>query len=129
MEGQAKLTRTNSSLLRSSPTIRSSIHSLSSVNKEDVIITPLDEDENKVKKPHKSEVPTSENLLLALIFIVVALYFVSKNKGLINQSLSVPKHAWDENVRRLGFSKPNSKHVHWFIGDSLPPKREKRRKL
>ena len=34
---QAKLTRTQSSLLRSSPTIWSSIHSLSSINEGDAI--------------------------------------------------------------------------------------------
>ncbi|KAK4276754.1 hypothetical protein QN277_014866 [Acacia crassicarpa] len=174
MEGQksqTKLTRTNSSLLRSSPTIRSSIHSLSSVNEEDAILTSQDEEEVKVKKPRKSgstprtvstrittpvlavaslgffclcslffylfyffylgseEIPTSENLLLALIFIAVALYFASKNKSLIHRGLSILKHSWDENVRRFGFSKSNSKPVHWFIGDSPTTKGRKEEKI
>lgn len=45
---QAKLTRTQSSLLRSSPTIRSSIQSLSSVAEDDLID---DEEEKPKKKP------------------------------------------------------------------------------
>ncbi|KAM5564182.1 phosphatidylinositol 4-phosphate 5-kinase 4-like [Rosa sericea] len=51
-KSQAKLTRTQSSLLRSSPTIRSSIHSLhsmSSVTEEDVITAQYDEEEQKPK--------------------------------------------------------------------------------
>ncbi|KAI4337791.1 hypothetical protein L6164_016166 [Bauhinia variegata] len=168
-KSQAKLTRNHSSLLRSSPTIRSSIHSLSSVNEEDVI-TIHDEEEKKVK-PHKSastlrtgsnrfansiiaiaslgffsicslffylfyffyigseEIPTSENLLLALIFIAVTLYFASKNKGLIHHSLSIIKNSWDENVKRLSFSKTNSKPVQWFIGDSTATRRRKEKKI
>ncbi|KAK7351128.1 hypothetical protein VNO77_10349 [Canavalia gladiata] len=159
-KSQAKLTRTQSSLLSSSPTIRSSIHSLSSINKDEL----LDIDDNKKnKKPHNhrssfsttprtasvrvtspllafaslgflcacsfffyliyffylgsEEVPTSENVLLALIFIAVALYLASKNRGLIQRSLSVVKHSWDENVKRLGFSKAPARPVQWFIGD------------
>ncbi|KAI4307293.1 hypothetical protein L6164_030497 [Bauhinia variegata] len=163
----AKLTRNHSSLLRSSPTIRSSIQSLSSVNEEDVL-TIHDEEEKKVK-PHKSastprtgssrfanpviaiaslgffsicslffylfyffyigseKIPTSENLLLALIFIAVALYFASKNKRLIHHSLSIIKHSW--NVKRLGFSKTNSKPVQWFIGDSTATRGRKEKKI
>ena len=155
-KSQAKLTRTQSSLLRSSPTIRSSIHSLSSVNEEDLILIKdqeqdEDDDKNNKKKSNRPrpsprpvlavaslgffaacslflylfyfffyEIPTSENVLLALIFIAVALYFASKNKGLINGSLSGLKHSWDENVKRLGFSKTQqgSKPVLWFIGDT-----------
>nr|GMD74298.1 radial spoke head 10 homolog B-like [Ipomoea batatas] len=54
MEGQksqARLTRTQSSLLRSSPTVRSSIHSMSFVNE----IAPSDEQEPDLEeqKPHK----------------------------------------------------------------------------
>ncbi|XP_004499405.1 uncharacterized protein [Cicer arietinum] len=64
------------------------------------------------------EVPTSENLLLALIFIAVALYFASKNKGLINHGVSVLKNRWEGNVKRFGFTKTESKPVQWFIGDS-----------
>ncbi|XP_061356514.1 phosphatidylinositol 4-phosphate 5-kinase 5-like [Gastrolobium bilobum] len=164
---QAKLTRTHSSLLRSSPTIRSSIQSLSSINEEELVAAQhqqSDDDDDKNKKPYRSsfsytpirtgstrittpvvlavaslgffgacslflylfyffylgndDVPTSENLLLALIFIAVALYFASKNKGLIHRALSLVKHSWDENVKRVGFCKAPSKPVQWFIGDS-----------
>ena len=155
---QAKLTRTQSSLLRSSPTIRSSIHSLSSVAEEDLIAD--DEEEKPKKKPvrsgstprtgaarftqhflsmaalslltlffffsffylRKEEISTSENLLLALIFVAVALFLASKNKTLIHHSFSVIKHSFEENAKRLGFSKNNaakgSTPVQWFIGDS-----------
>jgi hypothetical protein len=168
-KSQAKLTRTQSSLLRSSPTIRSSIHSLSSVNEEDAI-TPHQQDseeEKLVKKPRKSgstprtgstrftspvlamamlcvftlfsllfflyllylrneETPTSENLLLALIFIAVALLLASKHKGLIHQTLLVLKHSWDESAKRLGLSRTNSKPVQWFIGEPSEQKARQR---
>ncbi|XP_017428949.1 uncharacterized protein LOC108337023 [Vigna angularis] len=151
MENQksgSKLTRTHSSLLScSSPAIRSSIHSLSSIvtkeehelQEQEKLLLDVDDDKNnKPKKPqartrpraqaHRSsaysalavfflgacsllfyffylEVSSSENVLLALIFVAVALYFVSKNKGLIQRSFSAAKHSWEENVKRLGFSK------------------------
>ncbi|KAK7282741.1 hypothetical protein RIF29_11761 [Crotalaria pallida] len=166
---QPKLTRNHSSLLRSSPTIRSSIHSLSSINEDDdfnnqndavaVVVEPFDDDDSKKKnkKPGSRSrtapisrtrtggfltppvmvlavasllffsacslslylfyyflffysVPTSENVLLTLIFIAVALYFASKNKGLINHTISSIK-------KRFNFSKTQSKPVHWVIGD------------
>ncbi|KAJ7959114.1 Phosphatidylinositol 4-phosphate 5-kinase 1 [Quillaja saponaria] len=172
MEGQkshTKLTRTQSSLLRSSPTIRSSIHSsLSSVNEEN-FINPQDEDEKK-QKPRRSgstprsgsnrfttpviavvlvgfftltsfvyyfyffyirreEIPASENLLLALIFVAISLYVASKNKTLIHQILSILKHSWDENGKRLSFSRTNSKPVQWFIGDTNVSKVPKEKKI
>lgn len=141
----AKLTRTQSSLLRSSPTIRSSIHSLSSVNEED---------EEEEEKPHKKEsrirksgtnrfaplfaltsltfctlfffffylkreeIPTSENLLLALVIIAIALYFAGKKKGLMYQTLKLLKQLCDVKNKKLGFSETNSKSVQWYIGDS-----------
>lgn len=113
-KSQAKLTRTQSSLLRSSPTIRSSIHSLSSINEDEMIASQEEE-----KKPHRSgstprtgshrfasvlamasltfctlsflffffffylrreEIPTSENLLLALIFVAIALFSPEKTR-------------------------------------------------
>ncbi|KAB1205347.1 Phosphatidylinositol 4-phosphate 5-kinase 1 [Morella rubra] len=166
-ESQAKLTRTQS-LLRSSPTIRSSIHSLSSITVDDAI-TPHQEDdeEEKWKKPkrlgstpragstrlanpflamfslsfftllsmlfflyyfytRREEIPTSENLLLALIFIAVTLVCASKHKGLIHQTMLVLKHSWDEKAKRLSLSRTNSKPVQWFIGD---PNVEKPRKI
>ncbi|KAF7816881.1 MORN repeat-containing protein 1-like [Senna tora] len=168
-KSQAKLTRTHSSLLRSSPTNRSSIHSLSSVNEDDAI-SVQDEEELKKVKPHMpASVPrtgstrhtapviavaslgffffcissfsfylfyffylessTSENLLLALIFIAVGLYFASKNKWVINRSLSILRHSWDENLKRLGFSKTNSKPVLWSIGESTGIKERKEKKM
>uniref|UniRef100_A0A5B6ZII9 Putative phosphatidylinositol 4-phosphate 5-kinase 5 n=1 Tax=Davidia involucrata TaxID=16924 RepID=A0A5B6ZII9_DAVIN len=157
MEGQknqAKLTRTQSSLLRSSPTIRSSIHSLSSVNE----ITPEQEDIEE-QKPHKpgskassagsarfipilaitslafytlfvffnrEDTPTSENLLLALIFIAVVLFFAGKNKGLVHQTFKSFKQLWDEYNKKLGFSRNNSKPVQWFIGESTEAKKNRK---
>ncbi|KAM7511054.1 hypothetical protein LguiB_009929 [Lonicera macranthoides] len=168
MDGQkspAKLKRTQSSLLRSSPTIRSSIHSLNSVSE----ILPEEEDieEQKPHKPgtapvrtgstpvrpgsvsfrssslpvrtgsmrflpvlalstlalytifvyfKKEEIPTSENLLLALIFVAIALFFAGKNKGLIQQILEILKHF--EYRKKLGLTRRDSKPVQWFIGDS-----------
>ncbi|CAL8997175.1 unnamed protein product [Prunus brigantina] len=174
-KSQAKLTRTQSSLLRSSPTIRSSIHSLSSVTEEDVIAAQqqqYDEEEQKPKnynpgstqKPgsnrishqhlamafltvftlfsfsgfffffylRREEIPTSENLLLALVFVAVTLFLANKNRGLINHSVSVLKHSWDENAKRFRFCKTNggSKPVQWFIGsDPNPNKARKEKKI
>ncbi|KAH6789088.1 histone H3 K4-specific methyltransferase SET7/9 family protein [Perilla frutescens var. frutescens] len=48
-KSQAKLTRTNSSLLRSSPTVRSSIHSLSSVSE---IVSDQETVDVEEQKPH-----------------------------------------------------------------------------
>ncbi|KAG6602084.1 Phosphatidylinositol 4-phosphate 5-kinase 1, partial [Cucurbita argyrosperma subsp. argyrosperma] len=156
MDGQknpAKLTRTQSSLLRSSPTVRS-IQSLSSVTEEDVIESENVERNRKNKLlrrsrssarayfvnpvlglaflacftlfsissfcfffyKRKEEIATSENLLLALIFVAIALFFANKNKGLIHQMGSILKQSWDGNARRFGFSSANVKPVKWFIG-------------
>ncbi|XP_027338948.1 phosphatidylinositol 4-phosphate 5-kinase 5-like [Abrus precatorius] len=163
-KSQSKLTRTHSSLLSSSPTIRSSIHSLSSMNKDELLLDYDDKNKKNNKKPQTPrtgssrvttpvlavaslgflcassfsiyliyffylEVPTSENVLLALIFIAVALYFASKNKGLIHRSLSVVKHSWEEHVKRLGFSKAQAKPVQWFIGDSGGTTKVKKEKI
>ncbi|KAE8701758.1 putative zinc finger protein [Hibiscus syriacus] len=163
MEGQksqAKLTRTTSSLLRSSQTVRSSIHSMSSISEGDFIKDQEDKDDHqqresllndeKRKKPppkkscsmthrimpvrfnpvfalasmsffsyiyfccfylKREEIPTSERLLLALIFVAITLFFASKNKGLINQGIVCFKE-------KLHFPKPNSKPVQWFIGET-----------
>ncbi|GFQ08537.1 phosphatidylinositol 4-phosphate 5-kinase 8, partial [Phtheirospermum japonicum] len=146
MDGQkspAKLTRTHSSLLRSSPTMRSSIQSLSSVTETSPDQETLDLEE---QKPHSKpstppvrsnaspvfsalflsvytlfaffiwdDISTSENLLLSLIFVAGLLFFVSKNKGLINRTLGLCK-------QKLGLScfapKNRTKQVQWFIGDS-----------
>lgn len=56
MEGQKsqlKLTRTQSSLLRSSPTFRSSIHSLSSVTEGDLIAGHQEDDDEEKQRPKK----------------------------------------------------------------------------
>ncbi|KAF5740308.1 hypothetical protein HS088_TW11G00375 [Tripterygium wilfordii] len=171
---QSKLTRTHSSLLRSSPTIRSSIHSLSSVTEEDAVRAyhqehQEDDEEKKIKplKPgstprrigstrftpvltmvsltffslfaisfffffylRREEIPTSENLLLALIFIAITLFFANKNKNLINHSFSIVKHVWEENSKKFGFtSRKNSKPVEWLIGESIPKKSRKDKQI
>lgn len=165
---QTKLTRTKSSLLRcSSPTTRSSIPSLGSVNEED-FYDEEEHDKNKYKNKNKKKKktrfgshsrsssgygstrfiittaapilgffslcsiffyvfyffhigsvgPTSENVLLILIFIAVALYFINRNKRVIHRTVSVLKHSWDGNLKRLGFSsKGSEKPVQWFIGE------------
>ncbi|KAJ8773337.1 hypothetical protein K2173_028514 [Erythroxylum novogranatense] len=179
MEGQksqAKLTRTNSSLLRSSPTVRSSIQSLSSVADEDLVKQQQQQQDlegqlrEERRKPNRcgstprrtgstrfvpvltmfsitlfslfsvffffffylrrEQIPTSENLLLALIFIAVTLFFASKNKTLINQNFTVVKQLWDENATRLGLCtwRTNSKPVLWFIGDPNDNNNKKSRK-
>uniref|UniRef100_A0A5B6ZKR7 Putative phosphatidylinositol 4-phosphate 5-kinase 5 n=1 Tax=Davidia involucrata TaxID=16924 RepID=A0A5B6ZKR7_DAVIN len=155
MEGQktqAKLTRTQSSLLRSSPTIRTSIHSLSSVN--EITAEQGDIEEQKPHKPgltpvragsarfipvlavtsltlytlfvffNREDITTSENLLLALIFIAVVLFFAGKNKGFIHQSFTILKQVCDEYTKKLGFSRSNSKPVQWFIGESIGTKKD-----
>lgn len=155
-KSQAKLTRTQSSLLRSSPTIRSSIHSLSSVSE----IAPDQEEYGDLEeqKPHsrpgstsarpgsirvvsgparfapvlvlcalslytlfvffnRKDVPTSENVLLVLIFVAVLLFFAQRNRVLIHQSFSFLKQCFDEYGRKLGLSRNQSKPVQWFIGE------------
>ncbi|KAI7998953.1 Phosphatidylinositol 4-phosphate 5-kinase 3 [Camellia lanceoleosa] len=61
------------------------------------------------------------NLLLALIFIVIALFFAGKNKGLIQQSFLILS-------KRLGFSQNNYKLVQWFIGESILSKKDQKLK-
>ncbi|KAL6525098.1 hypothetical protein OROMI_030691 [Orobanche minor] len=152
-KSQAKLTRTNSSLLRSSPTIRSSIHSLSSVSE---IGTDHETEDLEEQKPHgkpgphtvrsglsrlapaaavslilvytifsflnRDGIPTSENLLLALVLIAVLLFLLSRNKDLLNRNFNSCKQMCDVYAKKLGFpcfaSRTQSKPVQWFIGDS-----------
>lgn len=59
----------------------------------------------------REEIPTSENLLLALTFVAITLFFASKNKALISQGIVCFKE-------RFHLSKPNSKPVQWFIGEA-----------
>ncbi|XP_010521298.1 PREDICTED: phosphatidylinositol 4-phosphate 5-kinase 4-like [Tarenaya hassleriana] len=162
---QAKLTRTQSSLLRPSPTGRSSIQ-INEFEFQDLEIGEKEEKQRrKPPKPFGSsprtigstrinhpglaftlaslsflslssffffffysqtqtdEILTSEIILLALIFVAVALLFASKNMALINQSMAAIKHVCDETCKRLGFQSRNpSKPVQWYIGDSKPEK-------
>ncbi|XP_010477441.1 PREDICTED: uncharacterized protein LOC104756537 isoform X1 [Camelina sativa] len=163
MEKQAaKLTRTQSSLLRSSSNVRSSFQSLSSiVEGEQQDLEAGEKEEKQRRKPPKpfgssnpktgltrinpglaftmvslsflslssffffvvfsqtDEILTSENLLLALIFVAVALFFASKNIALLNQTVIAIKQICDETTRFLGFQgrNPKSKPVQWYIGD------------
>ncbi|CAN6873800.1 hypothetical protein Bca4012_077336 [Brassica carinata] len=165
MEEQAKLTRTQSSLLRSPSTVRSSFHIFNLISddvphqKQDLEAGEKEEKQRRYpRKPFGSsprtgltrinpglaftmvslsflslssffffvvfsqtdELLTSENLLLALIFVAVALFLASKNKTLLNQTvLAIAK----------GFkSKNRSKPVQWYIGDTetKPEKATKR---
>ncbi|XP_059299138.1 uncharacterized protein LOC132051897 [Lycium ferocissimum] len=122
MDGQKskpKLTRTQSSLLRSSLTIRSADQ----------------EPDIEEQKPHKKttsipvrpvivvsllsiytllfyffNISTSENLLLTLIFIAILLYLAGKNKTTIERSYNKFK-------RKLGLVSNKSNKVKWFIGE------------
>ncbi|XP_044474444.1 radial spoke head 10 homolog B-like [Mangifera indica] len=162
-----KLTRTQSSLLRSSPTIRSSIHSLNSVAEAEMRNERMDEEEGKGKEQElllkqgkkrkkfgfsnrtgsarflpvfamasfsfftlfslfllvyflnmkREEIPTSENLLLALIFVAITLFLANKNKNLIRQITQ-------ETTKRFTLTSRNqTKPIHWFIGESDEEKR------
>lgn len=153
LKSQAKLTRTHSSLLRSSPTIRSSIHSLSSVNEFTADQEGYGGDVEE-QKPHskpglnptsvrsgssrfasvvllallsvctlfvffnRGDIPTSENVLLALLFVAVLLFLIQRNKGLIHDTFNLVKQLYDQHAKKLGFSKNQMKPVKWFIGES-----------
>ncbi|KAI4389159.1 hypothetical protein MLD38_001415 [Melastoma candidum] len=158
----AVLTRSKSSLLRSSPTVRSSIHSITSVAEDHLVEDGDDEedDDKMLKKKRKRGRPTggilagralsirfgpavalsslafstafyvsffcwrkegmpaSENLLISLIFIAVVLYFVSRNRPLVDHNLSILKTLCVAKAKRLSLSRGNSKSVQWYIGDS-----------
>lgn len=162
METQAKLTRTQSSLLRASPTIRSSIRSLSNIaemnSSSSAVSIAVDGEEDR--KPHRPgkpnssaavnhspspplrwfrllaaatatataflslvylksdvEISTSENLLLALILVAVALFFAGKNKHLIDRSIFILKQIYYDNTKKLRFSRNRARSsVEWYIG-------------
>ncbi|CAN8304494.1 unnamed protein product [Cochlearia groenlandica] len=165
MEVQAKLTRTKSSLLRSSlMTARSSI----SVND---LEAGGGEKEEKQRRRKPSNIPlnsnfktglnrfnpglvftmislsflslssfffflffavfskksdeifTSENLLLALIFVAVALFFASRNISLLNKTLIAIKQTLTLQT------KTQSKPVKWFIGDESKPDTTKKKRF
>ncbi|CAH8313026.1 unnamed protein product [Eruca vesicaria subsp. sativa] len=147
---QSKLTRTQSSLLRSSPTIRSSIHSLRDLTEashhDDLEAGGEKEEKQRRSKKQSnsinrtglnrikpvltitltltsfllfslffSKTGTSENLLLGLIFLAVALFFASRNMAVINQTVLAIKQTGKKLTLR---TKP--KPVQWYIGDSKP---------
>ncbi|KAG9156350.1 hypothetical protein Leryth_009208 [Lithospermum erythrorhizon] len=148
-KSQTKLTRTKSSLLRASPTIKSSIHSLTSVHEISPDHYPPDLEE---QKPHtkpgsppvrpgsarfgpllagflcgfytlfaffnRDEIPTSENLLLVLVFIAFSLFFAAKNKGFIHEKLSLYRKICSNYAIKFGICKKNTHQVEWFIGES-----------
>ncbi|KAH0876125.1 hypothetical protein HID58_073487 [Brassica napus] len=130
-----KLKRTQSSLLRSSPTI----HSLSSISECDVSDLEAGEKEEKQSRRKQSkpfglinrtgsnrikpglvftlssfllfffvfsQTGTSENLLLCLAFVAVALFLASRNMAVINQTVTAIKQ------------KHKPEPVQWYIGDS-----------
>ncbi|EFH65411.1 hypothetical protein ARALYDRAFT_339925 [Arabidopsis lyrata subsp. lyrata] len=166
---QKKLTRTQSSLLRSSPTIRSSIQSLSSITecddfneishhrREQDLEAGEKEEKQRRRKPVKSfgsinrikpglaftlaclsflslssfllffidEIFTSENLLLGLIFVALALFFASRNMAVINQTVIAIKQ-----IRVRSRIKHKHKPVQWYIGDTKPePIKEEAQRL
>ncbi|XP_047307186.1 phosphatidylinositol 4-phosphate 5-kinase 4-like [Impatiens glandulifera] len=155
-KSQTKLARTHSSLLRSSPTVRSSIHSLSSINEMDYEDEPDIEEQKPHGKPgspmtrrrstrfvscivvfsfsiytcflyfRRDDIPTSENLLLVLIFVAVALFFAGKNKGSIHHTLSIIRQIREDYRNRLGLSKTHHKPVQWFIGESMDSNKERK---
>ncbi|KAL5982488.1 hypothetical protein ACLOJK_016561 [Asimina triloba] len=134
MEGQTKLTRTSSALLRS-PTVRSSIQSLSVLDEES---------QNKTHKPDSrivpsnrlfpllaavfllafvvffclgEEIPTSANLFLAPVFISIAALAASRRSLSVKSPLAVSrffKNYWDDRNRKLRSEKGGS--VEWSIG-------------
>ncbi|KAL6984393.1 hypothetical protein U1Q18_017770 [Sarracenia purpurea var. burkii] len=66
----------------------------------------------------RDNVSTSENLLLALIFVAAAIFLATKNKGLIHQSFAFIRQVCYECTKKLVFSKNKQKPVQWFIGES-----------
>ncbi|XP_047322826.1 junctophilin-2-like [Impatiens glandulifera] len=149
------LARTQSSLLRSSPTFRSSIHSFSDEGEEEEEELDIEE-----QKPHgkpsspptrlgttrfayviavfffflytcflyfrRDDIPTSENLLLVLIFIAIALFFAGKNKVSIHRTLFVIRQIRQDYRYKLGFSKTHHKPVQWIIGESVDLKKDRK---
>ncbi|KAK9743376.1 hypothetical protein RND81_03G235300 [Saponaria officinalis] len=138
MDVQAKLTRTQSSLLRSSPTVRSSIHSLSSIVDLQQYSSD-DDDDNHHHNNHRKRLNhrvnqssfgtykivsvlclgsvtliltficinfTQINLLIGLILILIAVFYLGKNRNY----LSVSSIYTTTNKER-------SNPVKWFIGE------------
>ncbi|XP_022976503.1 uncharacterized protein LOC111476883 [Cucurbita maxima] len=83
-KSQLKLTRTQSSLLRSSPTFRTSVHSLSSVTEEDFIAIHQEDDDEEKQRPKKPRRSSSSsraglnrfaNRVLAMALLVCFTFF------------------------------------------------------
>ncbi|KAL9234664.1 hypothetical protein vseg_009510 [Gypsophila vaccaria] len=125
MEVKAKLSRNQSSLLRSSPTVRSSIHSLSSIVDLKHISDEDDDDDHRRRVNHRGNCSSvgaykvvsllclgtvtlivtfmcinlrQLNLLIGLILISIAVFYLGKNRGATVQ-------------------KERSDPVKWFIGE------------
>ncbi|CAM8938546.1 hypothetical protein QQ045_013644 [Rhodiola kirilowii] len=149
----SSLSRCHSSLLRSSPTIRSSIQSLTEIDQ--LVSSDNDDDEHQKKERmsrtrssngpaaaavmfllssvafssavfffffyfylNRDEISPSENLLLALVIIAVALFLVGRNKSRINRSVAVLRRSWERffffSSRR---SRSSGKPIQFAIGD------------
>lgn len=154
-KSQAKLTRTQSSLLRSSPMLRSSSYSVSSLNE----IADDHEPDIEEQKPHKTastpvrpvssriasviavsllsiytlfyffnrgDRSISENLLLALILIAILLYFAGKNKSTIHRGYNGFKMTCNGYGRKLGLVSNKRRKVQWFIGERKLDVKEKK---
>lgn len=80
---------------------------------------------------YRDDRPTSENLLILLIFMAILLFFASKIKTSIRKNFSIYKNLCDDYVRRVGIScfgtKSPSKPVQWFIGEPGLGKNVKKR--
>ncbi|KAG6424885.1 hypothetical protein SASPL_115308 [Salvia splendens] len=122
MDGQTKLTRTNSSLLRSSPTIRSSIHSLSSVSE---IAPDSDAEDLEEQKPHSRPLPPPVRRCLWPPPSSSSTRSSRRSlppplRALLSRNVNFFKQICDEYGKRLGFlrfaSRTHSKPVQWFIG-------------
>lgn len=117
METQ-KLTRTPSSLLRS-PTLRSSAHSLSSLDEQ----IP---DDKKIRKPSSHPNPLSFFIVVVLVLTLLFSYFTPSIAHLLALSLSLAllslilKKARSFLLPNLLLLRPRlkpSNSVQWFIGD------------
>lgn len=163
-QGQGKLSRTHSSLLRSSPTIRSSIQSLSSIADMSDSDNHDHDHEKKARNSRSSslllssssnpttsaatcsttaarfismlitfalasfalfltfiylntdQITTSENLLLALIFIALALFYLAKNRHFLDRSKSVLRNLYRQHYQHHHRHRKGSKSVQWYIG-------------
>ncbi|CAH9080653.1 unnamed protein product [Cuscuta europaea] len=72
------------------------------------------------------DVPTSENLLLALTFVAVLLFMVRRNKKMVRLCYVFLRQLCEEYGKRVGFaSKSSSSPVEWFIGREANPDLEK----